>query len=344
MTIEELLSINTTTPVLDTAIVYAFMENKPAPAYDPFTDSSYTQLTDTELYELTFYVYDHLGNTRVTYEPKFENGIIEYAIKGVFDYYPYGKTLRFYNPEEEKYLTTQHQRDTETGFDYRGARFYDADVARFLSVDPLAVEFPNESVYFYVGGNPVTFIDPDGREKARPEEIKYAAANPIDASYVLANKDVAFEKAQNSKLPNARDGQQDAFRHALWNALNARDIGAKNAEPFATLHENGSNPANDPNSSSYDPVAIEMDLFNNQVGRNIGESNPDATDDEIATKVLEALNSGELKIIAMDASGNYLDKDGNVTKDNKEKVITTVLPIPFIAPAGPIVKASIKSY
>ena len=76
MNIEELLNINTNaiTPLLDTAIVYAFMENKPAPAYDPFTDSSYTQLTDTELYELTFYVYDHLGNTRVTYEPKFENG------------------------------------------------------------------------------------------------------------------------------------------------------------------------------------------------------------------------------------------------------------------------------
>ncbi|MBL0051175.1 MAG: hypothetical protein IPP29_06450 [Bacteroidetes bacterium] len=39
---------------------------------------------------------------------------------------------------QEKYLTTHHQRDEETGLDYRGARFYDCDVARFLSLDPLA--------------------------------------------------------------------------------------------------------------------------------------------------------------------------------------------------------------
>ena len=166
MTIAELLNIhtNTITPVLDTAIVYAFMASRPAPAYDPFTDSSYTQLTDTELYELTFYVYDHLGNTRVTYEPKFENGIIEYAIKGVFDYYPYGKTLRQYNIADEKYLSTQHERDAETGFDYRGARFYDADVARFLSLDPHASNYSSTSDYVYILGNPISFVDSDGKD------------------------------------------------------------------------------------------------------------------------------------------------------------------------------------
>ncbi len=47
--------------------------------------------------------------------------------------------------------------------DYRGARFYDADVGRFLSLDPLAVEYPNWSDYNYVLGNPIIFIDPDGR-------------------------------------------------------------------------------------------------------------------------------------------------------------------------------------
>ena len=211
MTIEELLSINTTTPVLDTAIVYAFMENKPAPAYDPFTDSSYTQLTDTELYELTFYVYDHLGNTRVTYEPKFENGIIEYAIKGVFDYYPYGKTLRFYNPEEEKYLTTQHQRDTETGFDYRGARFYDADIARFLSVDPLADKYAQWSTYNYVMSNPLLLVDPTGKGPG-PEVTKgyilegfrlyfKAAADIIDNFKAEVTETLTFNKVENKVGP-----------------------------------------------------------------------------------------------------------------------------------------------
>ncbi len=134
----------------------------------PFT---YTEFSDTHLNKVYFYAYDHLGNTRVTYsqdcknwnnvEPSDEDDVnIEYAA----DYYPYGKVLReFVNERAEKYLTTLHQRDEETGLDYRGARYYDSDVARFLSLDPRADEFVDMSAYNYVFGNPVSIIDPDGR-------------------------------------------------------------------------------------------------------------------------------------------------------------------------------------
>ena len=63
----------------------------------------------------------------------------------------------------EKFLTTQHQRDGETGLDYRGARFYDSDVGRFLSLDPLAIDYPQVSPYNYVLSNPLVIIDPTGR-------------------------------------------------------------------------------------------------------------------------------------------------------------------------------------
>jgi RHS repeat-associated protein len=81
----------------------------------------------------------------------------------VADYFPYGKMLRHFNGTEERYLTTQHERDQETGLDYRGARYYDADVARFLSLDPLASEFPEWSDYNYVLGNPLVYTDPNGK-------------------------------------------------------------------------------------------------------------------------------------------------------------------------------------
>lgn len=84
--------------------------------------------------------------------------------KNAADYYPYGKVLREYNPQTEKYLTTHHERDTETGLDYRGARYYDADVARFLSLDPKAVDYPSLSDYNYVAGNPIVLIDEDGKD------------------------------------------------------------------------------------------------------------------------------------------------------------------------------------
>ncbi len=114
--------------------------------------------------DIKFYNYDHLGNTRVTYSSQYDNGT-KLTVEQALDYYPYGKILRHYSPNGlEKYVTTQHERDLETGLDYRGARFYDSDVARFLSLDPLASEFPAWSDYNYVLGNPVTYIDPDGRE------------------------------------------------------------------------------------------------------------------------------------------------------------------------------------
>jgi RHS repeat-associated protein len=78
---------------------------------------------------------------------------------------PYGKIVREYQNggNIEKYLTTHHERDQETGLDYRGARYYDSDIGRFFSVDPLAHLREWVSPYNYVQNNPIMRIDPDGR-------------------------------------------------------------------------------------------------------------------------------------------------------------------------------------
>ena len=88
-----------------------------------------------------------------------------YWLRNVYDYYPYGKILRtFSDGTSEKYLTTQHERDAETGLDYRFARFYDSDLGRFLGVDPLAEKYYYLSPYVFVGDNPILNIDPDGKQ------------------------------------------------------------------------------------------------------------------------------------------------------------------------------------
>jgi RHS repeat-associated protein len=113
-----------------------------------------------------FYLKDHLGNTRVTFRADVCDGVpVKYYIDHAIDYYPYGKTLREYYPlQKERYLTTQHERGAETTYDNRGARLYDADVMRFLSVDPLAADYAGWSPYNYVLGNPMRMVDPDGRK------------------------------------------------------------------------------------------------------------------------------------------------------------------------------------
>ena len=58
---------------------------------------------------------------------------------------------------------TGKERDSETGFSYFGARYYDSDLMTgWLSVDPLADKYPNLSPYAYCALNPIRIIDPNG--------------------------------------------------------------------------------------------------------------------------------------------------------------------------------------
>jgi len=103
---------------------------------------------------------------------------VEYEVKNkvdyVADYFPYGKVVREYvGGDKERYLTTQHERDEETGLDYRGARYYDSDVARFLSLDPHATKYTEWSPYAYGFCNPVSFIDPDGKDPEKPMHYSF---------------------------------------------------------------------------------------------------------------------------------------------------------------------------
>ena len=111
-----------------------------------------------------YYLHDNLGNVRVTCSIPCVEGTQVPTLMHAADYYAYGSILRQHiYDRQEKYLTTHHERDLETGLDYRGARYYDADVARFVSLDPLAADYASWSPYNYVMGNPVSLIDPTGR-------------------------------------------------------------------------------------------------------------------------------------------------------------------------------------
>ena len=60
---------------------------------------------------------------------------------------------------------TGKERDSETGFSYFGARYYDSDILTgWLSVDPMADKYPGLSPYAYCAWNPVKLVDPDGEE------------------------------------------------------------------------------------------------------------------------------------------------------------------------------------
>lgn len=62
-------------------------------------------------------------------------------------------------------------RDVESQYDYFGARYYDARIGRWLSVDPFAEKYDFMSPFAYAGNNPILFIDPNGREIRVSREV-----------------------------------------------------------------------------------------------------------------------------------------------------------------------------
>jgi len=68
-------------------------------------------------------------------------------------------TANYYTP----YKFSGKEKDEETSYSYFGARYYMSDVSIWLSVDPLAENYPKMSPYMYCAGNPIMLVDPDGR-------------------------------------------------------------------------------------------------------------------------------------------------------------------------------------
>src|SRR5690606_35148535 len=124
--------------------------------------ASIGEVTDT--IQRFYYLKDHLGSIRMTVN---SNG----EVQGWDDYYPFGVIMpgRSQVYLDAKYRFTGKERDTETGYDYFGARYYDSRIGRWLQVDPLAEKYPWISPFSYTLNNPVRLIDPDGKQVGPPD-------------------------------------------------------------------------------------------------------------------------------------------------------------------------------
>jgi hypothetical protein len=130
-------------------------------------------------------------------------------------------------------------------------------------------------------------------QSLNPREKELCWASPLECAQVALSKSEAEDFAEDagyySGVPGPHNGPQDALRHAMWSAEMAQRIGANQAEVWGTAHEMDFNlepPA--PNMSNPETV---MDLYNNQVGRNIGVN----TSGDLRQAILDALDNGLLQ-------------------------------------------------
>ncbi len=104
---------------------------------------------------------------------------------------------------------TGKERDSETGLDYFGARYYASSIGRFTSVDPITVTKQRMlnpqalNLYAYTLNNALRYVDPDGRDAALSndtEEGRKKALYKITKNLTVPEqRNIAYRKDANGK-------------------------------------------------------------------------------------------------------------------------------------------------
>ena len=178
-----------------------------------------------------YYLKDHLGSIRMTVNTT--GGVLSYD-----DYYPFGAIMpnrSQVSSPDARFKFTAKERDTETGYDYFGARYYDSKIGRWLQVDPLADKYPGWSPYNYGLNNPINIIDPNGMEVySDNEEYLTKLAQRINElykqKYEIDYDVVTVNEGENgnfnlSAIENSEfDWGEDDFSSALFDVVTSEDI------------------------------------------------------------------------------------------------------------------------
>ncbi len=130
-----------------------------------------------------------------------------------------------------------------------------------------------------------------------PAEKWFLLTHPHLISTIKEDADKASAESQRRYSGQGlHNGNGDAFRHCFWSALLSRDIGPDNARAFTTAHENYSdNPAGE----------RAMDLHNNNVGIQIGQTFSNETDTGLSNRCAAALANGQLLTVPPSPGNAY---------------------------------------
>jgi len=188
-------------------------------------------------YELT----DHRGNVMAVVSDRKKgvdengDGSIEYYnadVVSAVDYLPFGGQMpgRTYSGDDKhRYGYNGKENDNEVkgegnSLDF-GARIYDPRIGRFLSVDPLAKNFPDETHYGFAGNSPLMLVDHNGMFKISPLFAKrYPTLAKIIKYYLPLLKDnpeIRNAWIENSGFKDAEAGgkifdEMVTYGKGLW--------------------------------------------------------------------------------------------------------------------------------
>jgi RHS repeat-associated protein len=140
---------------------------------------------------LRYYYKDHLGSIRCVLNET--NDLISAT-----DYDSWGMIVRDWQSTTNlKYSSKEY--DFENDYEYFGARNYSSRIGRWLQIDPLFKEHYDFTPYNYVLNNPITLIDPDGRQTNPASEFQQGL-NAVNSKLYNTIVDFSKKVGYTSKL------------------------------------------------------------------------------------------------------------------------------------------------
>jgi RHS repeat-associated protein len=129
------------------------------------------------------------------------------------DYYPYGGEIPITTGDANHYKFTGKERDSESGLDNFGARYFTSSLGRFMTPDwalrPTAVPYAvfgdpqTLNLYTYVENSPLNRVDADGHEgEVNNSRSTPAASNPC--------------AKDSQKSCDAKKQAEEAQNHGFW--------------------------------------------------------------------------------------------------------------------------------
>lgn len=177
---------------------------------------------------VSYFLTDHLGSSAALTN---STG----AIVETLNYDSFGNNS---GSTRTRYTYTGRERDPDTGLLYYRARFYDPQLGRFISEDPIGFE-GGINYYAYVGNSPVNYTDPWGLQRSSCKdlikEIWKAFNELISRGNDLRNDPQGLQWSHESKSrPHPRfgsvEGHQDQYRGWRTRLSNLLDEWDKNCK------------------------------------------------------------------------------------------------------------------
>ena len=151
-------------------------------------------------------------------------------------------------------------------------------------------------------------------------KVKDGATN---ISTIASNFEINIAYAAN--LKRDEDGTPgNAIRHTLWQAIITRDYGTDEARHIGNVHEDNHDlDLNQRIFNDMKPADSTVDLLNNIIGRELGRKNPNATNVELAKKVMEEFLKNGLWTVE-NINGEYRIQKTRITQEEYESAIKEI--------------------